>query len=394
MHRWQRALRSYRQSRDGLLLTNTWGDRSQDARINERFMSGEIEAGARLGADVVQIDDGWQRGRSANSVKPGGVWEGFRASDPRFWEAHPGRFPNGLKPLMERARILGMEFGLWFAPDSANDFENWLKDADCILGYFHSLGVRYFKIDGVIAVTRKGERNLRRFFDRVLDESDGKVVFDLDVTANIRPGYFGMINVGPIFVENRYTDWFNYWPHRTLRNFWQLARWIDPVRLRMEFLNNARNAALYGEDPLAPSAYSPACLFATVLFSSPLGWFETTGLDERFVSEVAELIDIRRAHRDALFSGSILPVGSVPDGVAWTGFLSLGIDDASVYALVFRELASDAEWIFSLDGISDRKVESVEVLAGKGTAASVLGGVEFCIPDHLGYLLVRVTMAP
>jgi len=294
---------------------------------------------------------------------------------------------------MDRTYRKGMKFGLWFAPDSANDFENWLKDADCILGYYQTLGVQYFKIDGVIAVTRKGERNLRRFFDHVLEESDGEIVFDLDVTANIRPGYFGMVNVGPIFVENRYTDWFNYWPHRTLRNFWQLARWIDPVRLRMEFLNNARNTALYQGDPLAPGAYSPACLLATVLFSSPLGWFETTGLDEPFVSEVAELIEIRRTHCDAWFSGTILPIGSVPDGMVWTGFLSLGVDGASAYALVFRELAPSPEWTLSLDGISDREVDAVEILAGDGTAVFAKRAIRFRIPQKLGFLLIRVKMA-
>ena len=30
LHRWQRNLRQYRPGRDGLVLTNTWGDRSQD----------------------------------------------------------------------------------------------------------------------------------------------------------------------------------------------------------------------------------------------------------------------------------------------------------------------------------------------------------------------------
>ena len=74
----------------------------------------------------------------------------------------------------------------------------------------------------------------------MLRESKGKVVFDLDVTAEIRPGYFGVPDAGPIFVENRYTDFHRYWPHQTLRNLWKLAQYVDPLRLRMEFLNNTR----------------------------------------------------------------------------------------------------------------------------------------------------------
>lgn len=390
MHRWQRCLRQYRPERDGLLLTNTWGDRSQDSRINEVFMMEEIEASARLGADVVQIDDGWQKGQTANSVSAGGVWESFWAQDERFWDVHPERFPRGLEPLMDRARELGMKFGLWFAPDSAQDFTNWRRDSDRILDLHRSLGVVYFKIDGVKATTKQGERNLRRFFDRVQDETDGAVVFDLDVTAEIRPGYFGMVNVGPLFVENRYTDWFNYWPHRTLRNFWQLARWIDPVRLRMEFLNNARNTESYIGDPLAPAAWSPACLFATVFFSSPLGWFEVSGLDDSYVSQVSELIAVRRAHAETLFTGTILPIGSIPDGASWTGFQSTDADHTGVTVLVFRELAASADWFLQLDEAFDDKSVALEVLAGHGTAQAVDGGIRCAIPEKLGFLLVRV----
>ena len=100
--------------------------------------------------------------------------------------------------------------------------------------------------------SRAGEQNLRKLFDRCLTESQGQIVFDLDVTAETRPAYFGLPTVGPIFVENRYTDWHKYWPHHTLRNLWQLAHYVDPLRLRMEFLNNTRNADKYAGDPLAP----------------------------------------------------------------------------------------------------------------------------------------------
>ena len=65
-------------------------------RINETFIAEEIAAGAKLGVDVCQIDDGWQRGITANSVHKdqGGVWLGFYAADPQFWAAHPTRFPR------------------------------------------------------------------------------------------------------------------------------------------------------------------------------------------------------------------------------------------------------------------------------------------------------------
>jgi alpha-galactosidase len=52
----------------------------------------------------------------------------------------------------------------------------------------------------------------------VLHESQGRITLDLDVTAEVRPGYFSRMDTGRIFVENRCTDWRSYWPHHTLRN--------------------------------------------------------------------------------------------------------------------------------------------------------------------------------
>jgi alpha-galactosidase len=153
LQEYQRTLRPFMPGRDGLFLANTWGDRSRDARVNEEFMLREIEAGARLGVEVIQIDDGWQKGRTSNSAEAGGVWNGFWAANENFWDVHPERFPNGLAPLIARARERGMQFGLWFAPDSSHHFANWQRDVVAILKLHRELGVNYFKIDGVKAET-------------------------------------------------------------------------------------------------------------------------------------------------------------------------------------------------------------------------------------------------
>ena len=90
--------------------------------------------------------------------------------------------------------------------------------------------MRYVKIDGTHVVTKEAELNLRRFIDRVLVETGGALVFDFDVTADVRPGYFGLIEAGPVFLENRrYTDRHSWWPHATLRNLWQLSWYIPPA---------------------------------------------------------------------------------------------------------------------------------------------------------------------
>ncbi|MBO5926690.1 MAG: hypothetical protein J6Q38_03955, partial [Clostridia bacterium] len=47
------------------ILSNTWGDRNADACLNEKFMIKEIKVGKKLGVDVIQLDDGWQKGHTA-----------------------------------------------------------------------------------------------------------------------------------------------------------------------------------------------------------------------------------------------------------------------------------------------------------------------------------------
>jgi len=397
LQQYQRCLRPYVPTRDGMFVSNTWGDRSRDGRINAAFMTQEIEAGPRLGVDVIQIDDGWQSGTTSNSVRAassGGVWEGFYAAQKDFWSVNPERFPRGLEPLVQMAKKKGMRFGLWFAPDSSGDFAHWRRDADTILRLYRDLGIEYFKVDGVKLRSKTGERNLMAFFHHALSESAGRIVFDLDVTAEVRPGYFGLMQPGPLYVENRYTDWRKYWPHQTLRNLWKLAHYIDPLRLRMEFLNHARNIGKYTDDPLAPSLYAPDYLFATVMFSSPLGFFEVSKLPETYFAEAAPLISVWKEHREAIFSGTILPLGTAPDGVAWTGFASIAPDHRSAYILIFREASTSVEWHVTLPFLPDVKQPVAGMyLGGEGEAALLPGkeiGITILNPQRFLFTQVRL----
>ncbi len=391
-----RALHAYQQSQrprtvehaTPTLLSNTWGDRSRDGRICQEFVEREIKAAAALGVDIVQIDDGWQKGATANSVQADGVWAGFWAADEQFWTPHPERFPNGLGPVAEAARRHGVQLGLWFGPDSANDFANWRRDADMLLGLRRELGVGSFKLDSIKAPTAAAFANLAKLFEAVRAGSDGRIVMDLDITAGQRPGYFGAMDVGPLFVENRYTDWHRYWPHHTLRNLWMLSHWIDPRRLRMEFLNPDRNTDRYVDDPLAPVAYAPDTLFATVMFANPLAWLEVSNLPADCTAKMADLIAIWRQHREAIFAGTILPIGAAPDGVSWTGFAAIAPDIASAYVLAFRELSAEAVCELRVPGLTGGK--RCDILAGTGEASAADGIIRVAVTDPLGHVLARV----
>jgi alpha-galactosidase len=389
LHKLQACFRPYRSGRDGLLVSNTWGDRNRDSRINEKFVLAEITAGAALGVDVCQVDDGWQKGITANSAQAakGGVWNGFWAADPQFWTPRPERFPSGLDATAAAAKNKGMGFGLWFAPDSSNDFANWEKDAAVLINYYQRLGVRHVKVDGVKAHTKASEINLQKFFSRVRNETKGELSIDLDVTAEVRPGYFGAMQVGPLFLENRYSDWHSWFPHATLRNLWQLAWYVQPQRLRIEFLNPLRNPGKYGDDPLAPMRYPADYPFATTLVANPLAWFEVSNLPQETAKPIADLAQVWRKHREALHTGMVLPIGDCPSGASWTGFCSR--HDNSAQILVFRERTREAATQLALPVPPGEW--KVEQLAGNGNATWHDGRLQVTIPAPLNYLWVKLT---
>ncbi len=283
-----------------------------------------------------------------------------------------------------------MKFGLWYAPDRSNDLTNWQRDAGRILDLHQNSGVNYFKIDFVQVTSKTGEKNLHKFYDQVMRESQGRIVLDLDVTAENRSGYFGAVEVGPLFVENRYTDWHRYWPHQTLRNFWSLAQYVDPVRLRIEFLNNTRNSSVYPGDTLAPVYYRPAYLFATTMFASPLGWFEVSNLPEKYVDEVAALVRIWKAHRERIHGGRIVPIGQTPDGTSWTGFASIDEDRRRGYILLFRERHPSSTMDVELPKFGKGEYK-VATLAGNGAASLEQGRLKARINDALDFLFLAVT---
>lgn len=392
----QRAIRPYRAERDGILLSNTWGGGNRDTRINQAFLLKEIEAGAKIGVDVIQIDDGWEHGRTSNSERKAlagkeKVWNGYWATDPDFWKEDRERFPDGLDFLVKKAAEKGMRFGLWFGPDSSDDAVNWKRDAECLLDYHRRLGIDYFKLDSMKLLTPLALKRNRMMFDLMQEASGGAMVFDLDCTAEIRPGFLGLLDVGPMFVENRYTLRPVYWPHHTLKNLWDLSHLIDPVRLRMEFNNPDTNHDKYGGSPLCHGNYRPDTLFATVMAASPLAWMELSDVSEKSVAVLAPLVRTWKAERARWHGGVIHPVGNRPDGVAWTGFVSEAADGRGGYALLFRELNASESFMLDLAPIFGERQLSVKgVIGGRGKASLDGTRLTVSIPEKLDFAWVKL----
>ena len=85
---------------------NTWEavyfDHSEDTLIEL------AEKAAAVGAERFVLDDGWFGSRRSDASGLGDWWVSQEV------------YPNGLHPIVQRVRELGMEFGLWFEPEMVN----------------------------------------------------------------------------------------------------------------------------------------------------------------------------------------------------------------------------------------------------------------------------------
>jgi alpha-galactosidase len=104
LHTWQRNLHSHPPVQPVTL--NVWEAVYFDhdsARLTEL-----ADRAARVGVERFVLDDGWFRGRRDEQTGLGDWWV-----DDRVW-------PEGLEPLIDHVRSLGMQFGLWFEPEMIN----------------------------------------------------------------------------------------------------------------------------------------------------------------------------------------------------------------------------------------------------------------------------------
>ena len=114
-----------------------------------------MERAAKLGITHFQIDDGWQVGKSPNSAVAKGSFRNIWDNED-YWTPDPVKYPHGLTPIVEKGKELGIEISLWFNPSVQNDFADWEKDAETLIGLYRKYGIRVFKIDGLTIPTKSG----------------------------------------------------------------------------------------------------------------------------------------------------------------------------------------------------------------------------------------------
>ena len=84
---------------------------------------------AEVGVERFVLDDGWFRGRRSDNAGLGD------------WTVDPVVWPEGLTPLVDHVRALGLEFGLWVEPEMVNlDSDLAREHPDWVLGPARGVG--------------------------------------------------------------------------------------------------------------------------------------------------------------------------------------------------------------------------------------------------------------
>ena len=372
-----RRLLCLRRKGEGRLLAmaNTWGDRNCEKSLCEAFMAAEFRTAQRIGADGVTMDDGWEKGAIRDPDKyMQHIWEGYHDAAADYWSVNETRFPRGLSPVVQEAERCGVWLGLWFSPDSSDDFAHWREDAALLTGLRDAYGIRYFKLDGIKVRSKKGDRNLTRLLD-TLCRAGCRLQLDTTGGLDDRFGYQYKTQYGILFVENRYTDFGSYYPYRTLRNLWTLSHALPARSMQFEVLNPRRNRDRYGDDPFAPDRYDMDYLFASVMVANPLLWCELSRLEEPDAAALARILHIWKPCAEELYRSEVLPIGEEPCGRSLTGFAAL-CGETRGYLVLLREDTEREAASYRIPDLAGRTLDT-QLLASNGQ-----GGVDPAVsPD-------------
>ncbi len=325
-------------------ISNTWGDGNQDSRICEEFILKEIDAAAILGVDVVQIDDGWQTGKTMNTAFANNknTWGDFYNDDNNFWAVDKEKFPSGLKVVSDYAKQKGVKLGIWFAMDQPNHYANWERDADILIKLHKEFNAEYFKIDSLAILDPLCENNIYNFVKKVKKESNGKIKLNMDITNNRRFGYYIHPEASTLFVENRYLKSTTYYPHTTLRALWNLSKIFPTNRFQFEVTNNELFEEKYKGNILRPALYPIDYLFASVMVANPLMWMELSGLSAESIQKLQKIISVYKNIREDFANAFITPMGGKPNGFKETGFM-VKAQNGNAYAICLFEPLSIGE---------------------------------------------------
>ncbi len=356
--------------RDMFILSNTWGPANPGgAQFTEKdFLMKEIPALAKLGIDVMQIDDGWQKGGGSSEA---------RDFSPKY--------KNGWKDIKAEADKYGLRFGLWVTAQlsTAEEMEKNLDE----------LGFISWKADFDHLANRNDYENRVKKYREVLKHSWMNTQFTLcPEYDDPRYGWYFCKEYGSIYFQNIQESLpahLTMVPYQVLRQHWLMTKYFNSNKLQVMLQNPKRTNPERSDAPLHSHSY---CFAMGVPFV-PCFFQSARYLDPQGQEELKNFIALYKKHREAIFNCYTFPVGDKPDNQSWSGFQMINDDEkGNNYILLFRELHN----------INSNKSVQLKFLAGKTVTFKNLensesftqkvsnsGNIDFYIKDQAGFLFME-----
>jgi alpha-galactosidase len=141
------------------VIYDSW--EATEFNVDEAGQSALAEKAAALGIERFAMDDGWFGARNDDHAGLGD------------WTVNPKKFPNGLKPLIDKVHSLGMDFGIWVEPEMINpNSDLYRAHPDWVLN-FKGRPRTEGRNQLVLNLARQDVRDyVFNFLDKLLNEND------------------------------------------------------------------------------------------------------------------------------------------------------------------------------------------------------------------------------
>jgi len=356
------------------VTVNPWGGYSGGfyRAISEEFLEREFRSAGECGAEIYQIDDGWQAGGILATLTA----HNYRINSQEFWRVRPELWGGSLAPIKAVADECGCGVSMWFAPNFAARYRDWRDMAEILLDFHRRYGVCFFKLDAMYLPCFESEHNLELLMRTVRRRSGGKVSFQIDLTGwGQRQGYFRFQEHGGIFLENRYCmlkSGLGYHPERTWRNVWRLAKYnrLQKFQIEVPATEDINYEFYCDKGETAPDIYPWEYWIAIALFANPLLWMAISKLPSDKRKVLRRYIDWHKSKKEQLKNNRIDRFGNEPDGKSLSGLYTVS-GRRLVLALREKECADESVTVPALaDGkwqtvLGDGRIENGEVTVNK-----------------------------
>lgn len=301
-------------ARDMFILSNTWGPANPGGAqfTEEEFLMKEIPCLSKVGIDVMQIDDGWQK------MNNGGGAKDFLP-----------KYKNGWDDIKKECTKYSLKLGLWIAIQNA-DTSDLKYDLD-------QLGFISWKADFDHLATMNDYENRIKTYRSVMKHSWMNTQFSLcPEYDDPRYGWYFAKEYGSIYFQNiqeAFPEHLTMVPFQVLRQHWLMSKYFTANKLQV-MLQNPKRVGKYSDG----KEYSHSYSFAMGLPFVPCFFQSAQNLDETEIAELHSLIMVYKSVREDVFTSTTYPIGQLPDNASWTGFQMVSTKRDGGFLLLFREL--------------------------------------------------------